>query len=204
MHPIWLLASVLTVRRLYTRVLTRANSIYLTFDDGPDAEHTPRMLDLLAQHGARATFFLRGDNAERHTVLTRRLVTSGHTLGNHSYSHRSFERLGWRHQAEEIERTDRVLERFDGRRRHVFRPPYGRLTPPALALCVLRRQRVALWTHDSLDFRLDTAAIVQRLHGLPIRGGDIILFHDDAPPGIAALDQVLPIWRAAGFEFLPL
>jgi peptidoglycan/xylan/chitin deacetylase (PgdA/CDA1 family) len=204
MHPIWYLVSGLTVSQVYTRVMTRSNSIYLTFDDGPDAEHTPRVLDLLALHGAKATFFLRGDNAERNAELARRLVKSGHALGNHSYSHPSFGQLAWRRQVEEIERTDRLLESFDGRKKHAFRPPYGKLTLQTLALCLWRRQRVALWTHDSLDFRLDTQAIVQRLQELRVRGGDIVLFHDDGVPGIAALEQVLPVWRAAGFEFPPL
>ena len=204
MHPIWTLIPALTAWRVYTRVRTRSKSIYLTFDDGPDPEYTPPLLDLLARHDAKATFFLRGDNAERHAALTRRLVSGGHALANHSYSHPSFDKLTWRGQIEEIERTDRLLRDFDGRERHIFRPPYGRLTLWSLAFCLLRRHRVAMWTHDSLDFRLDADAIVQRLRELRVGSGDILLFHDDGAAGIRALEQVLPVWRAAGYNCLPL
>jgi peptidoglycan/xylan/chitin deacetylase (PgdA/CDA1 family) len=203
MHPIWLLVSGLTMWQVYTRVL-RSSSIHLTFDDGPDSTYTPQLIDLLAAHGAKATFFLRGDNAKRNAVLARRIVDAGHALGNHSFTHPSFDRLTWRGQSEEIERTDRLLESFDGRSKHVFRPPYGKLTLRTLALCLFRRQRVALWTHDSLDFRLDAQQILQRLRQLRLRRGDILLFHDDGPAGITALGQILPEWRLAGFEFASL
>jgi peptidoglycan/xylan/chitin deacetylase (PgdA/CDA1 family) len=203
MHPFWHLVSGLTVWRVYTRVL-RSRAVYLTFDDGPDATHTPRLLDLLDAHAAKATFFLRGDHAERNADLTRRLVSAGHSLGNHSFSHPFFNQLPWSRQVEEIARTDRLLQSFDGRAKHVFRPPYGRLTARALASCLLRRQRVALWTHDSLDFSLGSDAVVGRLRQLRLRCGDILLFHDDAPSGIAALEKILPEWRAAGLTFAPL
>lgn len=203
MHPFWYLVSAVTLWQVYTRVL-KSKAIHLTFDDGPDATHTPRLLDLLDRHAAKATFFLRGDHAERNPDLTRRLVSAGHALGNHSFSHPSFDQLTWSRQVEEIERTDRVLASFDGQAKHVFRPPYGRLTARTLALCLSRRQRVALWTHDSFDFRLDAGAVLQRLRELPVRRGDIFLFHDDAPSGVAALERILPEWRAAGLAFAPL
>jgi peptidoglycan/xylan/chitin deacetylase (PgdA/CDA1 family) len=203
MHPIWRLVSGLTVWQVYTRVL-RSKAIHLTFDDGPDSTYTARLIDLLAAHEAKATFFLRGDHAERNTALARRLVAAGHAIGNHSFTHPSFDRLTWRRQSDEIERTDRVLESLDGRSKHVFRPPYGKLTLRTLALCLFRRQRVALWTHDSLDFRLDVQQVLRRLRELPVRGGDILLFHDDGPTAIAALEQMLPEWRTAGFEFATL
>ena len=204
MHPIWYLVSGLTLWQVYTRVMTRSKSIYLTFDDGPDPEHTPRVLDLLAKHDAKATFFLRGDHAHGNAALARQLVDSGHALGNHSYSHPSFDQIPWRRQVEEIERTDRLLETFDGRKQHLFRPPYGKLSLRTMVLCLSRRQRIALWTHDSLDFRLGENAIVRRLQELQVRAGDILLFHDDGDAGIAALGQVLPLWRAAGFQFASL
>ncbi len=204
MHPIWGLVAGLTVWQVYTRVRRQSKSIYLTFDDGPDAQYTPRVLELLAANDAKGTFFLRGDNAERNADLARQLVSGGHALGNHSFSHPSFDQLSWSEQAEEIERTDRLLQEFDGRKKHVFRPPYGRLTMSTLLLCLFRRQRVALWTHDSLDFRLETSAIVQRLQDLRVRSGDILLFHDDGAAGIDALEQMLPVWRDAGFRFAPL
>jgi peptidoglycan/xylan/chitin deacetylase (PgdA/CDA1 family) len=132
------------------------------------------------------------------------MVSAGHRLGNHSYSHGSFERLDWNRQAEEIERTDRLLESLDGSARHLFRPPYGKTTLRTIGLCLLRRQRIALWTHDSLDFRLEALDVVRRLRELPVRSGDILLFHDDGPAGINALEQLMPEWRSAGLRFAAL
>lgn len=204
MHPIWDLVSLLTARQVYTRASARSNAIYLTFDDGPHPEHTPRVIDLLAKHRARATFFLIGERAEAHGDIVRALVAGDHRLGNHSFSHPSFAKIALRRQLDELDRTDGLLRRFDGRERHAFRPPYGRLRVGAIALCVKRRQPIALWTHDSLDFQLDPDAIVRRFTDLRLQPGDILLFHDDGPAGLIALEELLPRWRRAGFEFAAL
>ena len=92
-----------------------ARNLYLTFDDGPHPDHTPALLALLAEHGAKASFFLVGREVERHDALARRIASEGHTLGNHSYSHPRFEALTLDEQLEEIERTQRLLTGIDGR-----------------------------------------------------------------------------------------
>jgi peptidoglycan/xylan/chitin deacetylase (PgdA/CDA1 family) len=201
MHPIWNLVSILTARRIYTRARTHSRKIYLTFDDGPDPDYTPRIAKLLAKYRAQATFFLQGASAERHGDIVSDLVAGGHTLGNHSYSHTSFKVIGEEKQVEEIDRTDALLRNYDGHDRHVFRPPYGHLNIKTIALCIRRRQPVALWTHDSFDYRLTAAEIVERMTDLPLRSGDIILFHDDGMPALDALERLLPQWRDSGFEF---
>lgn len=201
MHPIWNLVSILTARRIYTRAPARSTCIYLTFDDGPDPEYTPQIASLLASYEAPATFFLQGERVERHGDIVSDLVASGHALGNHSYSHTSFKAIGIERQIEEIERTDVLLRHYDGLDRHVFRPPYGDLNFRAIALCIRRHQPVALWTHDSYDYRLNAAEIVERMKTLAIRPGDIILFHDDGMPALGALQKLLPRWRDSGVEF---
>ena len=100
-------------------------TLHLTFDDGPHPAHTAELLDLLAEHGATATFFVIGEQAERHPDMMRRIVQGGHMLGNHSWSHPRFETLGLDAQREEIARTDKLLSDHDGRMRHDFRPPRG-------------------------------------------------------------------------------
>jgi peptidoglycan-N-acetylglucosamine deacetylase len=204
MHPIWGLVSVLTAWRIYTRAAAASRALYLTFDDGPSPAHTPGVLDLLARYGARATFFLRGEAMEVHAGIVSDIVARGHALGNHSYSHPSFAKISLRRQVDEIERTNRLLQRFDGHERHVFRPPYGKMSSATIALCTLRGQRVALWTHDSMDFVLDASAVVDRFATLRLQAGDILLFHDDHAAGSAALEKLLPQWRSAGFEFATL
>ena len=110
------------------------------------------MLDLLAAHGARATFFLIGARAERQPALVERIVRAGHALGNHSWNHRHFETLPVAEQRSEIERTDALLRGFDGLPRHDFRPPRGRLTRGMVLDCIRRGQRIAYWSYDSLDY----------------------------------------------------
>lgn len=196
--------SVLTARRLYTRARTHQNEIHLTFDDGPDPQNTRPLLALLNAHDARATFFLQGQRVEAHGEIVAEIVAGGHTLGNHSYSHANFTTLGRDGQLAEVSRTDALLSRFDGKEKHLFRPPYGKLRLNTLAMCMSRRQDIAMWTHDSFDFKLDESLVVERMRVLPVRSGDIILFHDDGRTAIDALEQLLPIWRDAGFRFSAL
>ncbi len=176
--------------------------LYLSFDDGPHPEHTPPLLDLLAGHGVRATFFLIGERAERHPAIVRRIVAEGHHLGNHSWSHPEFERIGAAERRGEIERTDRLLRRFDGLERHDFRPPRG-ATPPGLLLdCLRRGQRLAYWSYDSLDYsHREPEALVANILRQPVEAGDVILMHDDSAHSRHMLEALLPRWKADGYGF---
>lgn len=194
-----------------TWVLTRCSAhplrLYLTFDDGPDPEHTPRLLDLLAAHGARATFFVIGEHAQRHPAIMRRLVAEGHALGNHSWSHPHIERLPAVQQRDQVERTDRLLQQYDGRASHDFRPPRG-ATPIRLLLDFLwRRGRVAYWSYDSLDYsRRPIADLLAGFRQHPVRSGDIVLMHDDSDHSFQLLQALLPEWTSAGYamETIPV
>ncbi|HET6631272.1 MAG TPA: polysaccharide deacetylase family protein [Rhodanobacteraceae bacterium] len=178
---------------------------YLSFDDGPHPVHTPRLLDVLAAHGVCATFFLIGRNAERYPYLVERIVAAGHSLGNHSWSHPQFGTLDLPEQLNEIERGDQVLAAFDGRRRHRFRSPRG--TFSLRLLFALARQGIGLthWSYDSLDYQGRPAEeLAERLQLRSPRPGDIVLMHDDSACAPAALERLLPAWRAAGHTFAPL
>lgn len=180
-------------------------SLYLSFDDGPHPEHTPKLLDLLARHGARASFFLLGRKAEAHPGLVRRIVEAGHLIGNHSYSHPPFARIPLAQQLDEIDRTDRILAEFDGRERHRFRPPSGALPMSLMLHCARARRCIAYWSYDTLDYRREHKdRIVERLRGIPPSTGDILLMHDDDDRIVHALEEMLPEWRAAGFDLAAL
>ncbi len=183
------------------------NTIYLTFDDGPDPATTPQLIELLAQHSARATFFLIGEHVERHPDLVRGLVGAGHGLGNHSYDHPKFDAITPVQQDEQIARTDRLLAGFDGRATHPFRPPYGVLPAGLIARSALRRRQLAYWSVDSLDYQQRSAEeLVAILRSQPPRPGDVILMHDGRPHTLELLAVMLPEWRRAGFamEALPV
>lgn len=195
----------LPTRWVLTRGSRRRRVLYLTFDDGPHPEHTPVLLDLLAKHRVRATFYLIGQQVERHAELVRRIVSEGHGLGNHSWSHPHFDRLPLAEQRREIEHTERLLARFDGLARHDFRPPRGVMPVPMVLDCIRRGRRIAFWSYDSLDYSqrpAETLIDLARRH--PPRAGDIVLMHDDGGLSLQMLETLLPLWQAEGFAFEPL
>ncbi|MGB8634860.1 MAG: polysaccharide deacetylase family protein [Rhodanobacteraceae bacterium] len=196
----WLPASMVWVNA------PRAEGLnYLSFDDGPHPEHTPRVLDLLAEFGIKASFFVIGREAERWPELVKRIAAEGHALGNHSWSHPRFGELTVDAQVAEIDRCDAVLEAFDGQRRHPFRPPRGELSPGLLWRLWRRGQRVIYWTRDSLDYQSrPPAELAAGLHEPPVTAGDIVLMHDDADCARVMLTQLLPYWRDLGLRFAPL
>lgn len=195
----------LPTRWVLTRGVRQGRVLHLTFDDGPHPEHTPALLDLLALHRARATFFLIGHHAERNPDVVERIVREGHTLGNHSWSHPQFDRLGLPAQCDEIERTDRLLTRFDGLERHDFRPPRGVMPRPMVFDCIRRGRRIAYWSYDSLDYSkqpVETLIASARKH--PPNAGEVLLMHDDNGLSLQLLQAMLPVWAADGFAFEPL
>ncbi len=188
-----------------TRGPARNQSIYLTFDDGPDPAHTPGLLDLLKAHGALASFFLIGREAERHPQLVERIVAEGHRIGNHSYSHPLFNALSLSEQLAEIDRTDQLLERFDGIRRHRFRPPRGVFSLPLTLKFASAGRNLAYWSYDSLDYqRRPAAELVDILRKAPPRAGDVLLMHDDSDCSTRMLATLLPEWKAGGYTFAAL
>ncbi|MES2098580.1 MAG: polysaccharide deacetylase family protein [Pseudomonadota bacterium] len=201
MNPLWPLASLLTGNLVRTRGPRTGGAVYLTFDDGPHPQHTASVLEVLARHGAKGSFFLIGREAERFPELVRRILAEGHSVGSHSMFHPRMRGLGARVQWSEIDRADLVLEGFDGRRRHAFRPPNGRVTLPILAAGLWRRQPLVLWTIDSHDYELGPDGVIQRLQKGPPTDGDVILFHDDGACAATALQALLPVWRAGGLSF---
>lgn len=196
------LFSLLPDRVVQTRCSAQQRARYLTFDDGPNPTHTPRVLDLLAAHGVRASFFVVGQNAERYPQLVERIVAGGHLLGNHSWSHNHFGRQSLAQQLDELARTDALLSRFDGHALHRIRPPQGVVSLRLLASLVRRGRSIAYWSYDSLDYRANSGMeVAQRLRRMPPAAGDIVLMHDDGAAAAEALAELLPAWLAAGQTF---
>jgi peptidoglycan-N-acetylglucosamine deacetylase len=196
MHWIWSLIATLSLGAIRVRGPKEGARLYLTFDDGPHPAHTPALLDLLAEHGAHATFFAVGRDAQRHPELLQRILAEGHTLGNHSMTHAQLPRLAPPAQLEEITLADKVLSTATGKARHPFRPPHGKATPTVLAYSLFGRHPVVLWSLDSLDYKLSVPAVVKRLSDHAIQDGEIVLFHDDGLVAVEALRQLLPQWRS--------
>lgn len=189
-------------------VRTEAKAIALTFDDGPDPATTPVLLDLLARHGARATFFVLGERAARHPELIARIAAEGHEIGNHSWDHPSLPRLGAAAQADQLARTAAVLAPHGS---PLMRPPYGDQTFRTHRIARRGGYRVVLWSVNGGDWRGEDAGVLaDRLLRRAVPGA-IVLLHDrlqsfetpacrDRTPTFAAVERLID--ARPGYRFV--
>jgi peptidoglycan/xylan/chitin deacetylase (PgdA/CDA1 family) len=187
--------------------------VALTFDDGPDPFFTPQVLDVLAEHGAVATFFAVGKRAERHPALVRRIVDEGHALGSHSWSHREPGELSARELGRDYRLGRRAVEAAAWRDTPLFRPPKGLWDARTALVTRAAGMRTWLWTVDSEDYRpgIDAGEIAER--GAAVAGGGVILLHDgielalapeaeDRSATVAALPDLISRIRARGLDLV--
>ncbi|MFW5454087.1 polysaccharide deacetylase family protein [Thioalkalivibrio sulfidiphilus] len=152
--------------------------VYLSFDDGPDARWTPRILDLLAQANVPATFFVVGRRALEQPALVRRIAAHGYALGNHTWSHRHPWTMRASSAREEVRAGAAAIADLIGRAPQFFRPPHGRLRRCMLEEAERGGQALMLWDLSAVDWGpLGVArAIARRLAAT--QAGDIVLMHD--------------------------
>lgn len=130
----------------------RAGELALTFDDGPNPTWTPRLLDVLAEHNVRATFFLIGSRARTEPGLVRRIAEGGHLVGNHSWSHPNLALTGTGRIREELKRTSDALEQIAGGPVRYFRPPFGARRPAALRIARELGMVPVMWNAMTSDW----------------------------------------------------
>jgi peptidoglycan/xylan/chitin deacetylase (PgdA/CDA1 family) len=183
------------------RMPAETRRIYLTFDDGPDPQWTPRILEVLSRSGVQATFFVIGRAARECPAVVRRVAEAGHEIENHGWSHRHPWVLSSRAARSEVWDGAAAIADLVGRAPIYFRPPHGRLRRCMTEAALEGGQQVALWSLSALDWGpLGYAAgIEQRLRRA--RAGDIILMHDGGRGNRpAALERVLPGFLRAATE----
>jgi peptidoglycan/xylan/chitin deacetylase (PgdA/CDA1 family) len=201
--------------QLFGRTIRRTGdpgSIALTFDDGPNPAVTPALLDLLASHSIRATFFLIGAHVHACPELAHDISSRGHVIGNHTYTHPALPFLSEQRIADELTRCDDAIESATGRTPRWMRPPYG-FRSPLLSGVIERRggAGVVMWSRLARDWKPQPAEpVVQRLRR--VRGGDIVLLHDgdhratggDRRHTVEALVEWIPRWKEAGVRMVTL
>lgn len=161
------------------QVLARGeNRIYLTFDDGPDRDWTPRVLDLLEESGMRATFFAIAEQAQLAPDLVRRIVDEGHAIGNHTYSHRHPWLMSARAARAEVRDGAEALGDMLGHAPRLYRPPHGRRRACMADEARRQGEHIVLWNLSALDWGLlgSAARIERRLS--QAKANDIVLMHD--------------------------
>jgi Predicted xylanase/chitin deacetylase len=187
-----------------------ADAVALTFDDGPHPETTPRLLDLLAAHEARATFFLVGERASQFPALARRIADEGHALGAHGLRHQAMVLTPPAQLARELSEARARIEEASGRglgEEPWLRPPHGFKTWRLCRTATRLGWRLAAWSVDPRDYdREVTAGVLARRMTSRIGPGDVVLLHER--PGVSAVTDALPAvlaWgRGGGLRFVAL
>jgi peptidoglycan/xylan/chitin deacetylase (PgdA/CDA1 family) len=187
--------------------------IALTFDDGPDPEVTPRVLDILEAFGVRATFFCIARQAALHPELCREIVRRGHAVENHSCGHLpTFALLGLRGMRREIAAAQDTLARLAGRAPRFFRPPAGIRNPLLDPVLHALGLRLVSWTRRGFDTRKSDAESVAKRLTDGLAAGDILLLHDGhcartadgAPVVLDVLPRLLEAARSRGLAAVTL
>ena len=186
----------------YNSVNTSRPYVALTFDDGPHPELTPRLLDILRHHGVRATFYVIGRNVETYPEIARRIVSEGHEIANHSWSHPTLTSLGAARLRQEIDKTNEVILRVTGRRPTNMRPPYGAINDRVRqAMFRDHGLDVIMWSVDPLDWRRPGADVVRQRLVDGAAPGAILLAHDIHPGTIEAMTGTISQLKAKGYGF---
>jgi peptidoglycan/xylan/chitin deacetylase (PgdA/CDA1 family) len=183
--------------------------VALTFDDGPDPDVTPKVLDLLDTYAARATFFCIADAAARHPALCREIARRGHGVENHSCRHLAgFAMLGVRGMRDEIGRAQSILTELGGRAPQFFRPPAGLRNPLLDPVLHAAGLRLVSWTRRGFDTRMSDARRVAARLLVGLAAADILLLHDGhaartssgSPVVLDALPRVLERVKSQGLR----
>lgn len=176
--------------------------VALTFDDGPGPD-TPRILEILDRHDAKATFFSLGGEVSKRPELARQALLVGHAIGGHTDGHARMGALSEAGQRQQLRLQDAAFARAGLPTPRLFRPPYGSFDPMTLLLLAERRSLLVLWSVDTGDFTSAGAEAIVRRALDDAEAGAIILMHDgpDArPQTVAALPRILEALKARGLE----
>jgi peptidoglycan-N-acetylglucosamine deacetylase len=189
----------------FAPAITRGESdtIYLTYDDGPHPTHTPALLALLATHELPASFFVIGQQAERHPELLRELSEKGHFIGNHSYSHHLFFQF-WstRKVTEDLDACRKLIAEVQHPARKAFRPPIGIMNPNIARAALTHRYPIIGWNNRSLDTKTtDIDVLWKRVKANLEQGQTLILMHDNREISIALTEKIIYWGKEKGMKF---
>ncbi|MFD0636069.1 polysaccharide deacetylase family protein [Catenulispora yoronensis] len=178
--------------------------VYITFDDGPSAVYTPKVLKVLSQYGVHATFFEVGQQIAAHPSLTSQVYHAGHSVQNHTWSHPDLRNLSSSQFTYQVTATDRQIRARTGYRTCCLRPPYGAVNATVRARAAALGKKLALWTVDPRDWSRPGAAAISYRVLSHVRPGSVVLLHDgggDRSQTVAALSGILKTLKARGYTF---
>lgn len=196
-------ASAPAPKHAYSSVEVEGPYIAITFDDGPHAVHTPKLLDMLKERGIHATFYVLGSAVEANPEIARRIVAEGHEIANHSWNHPSLSKLSSAGVDSQIRRTNDVIARVTGVKPTTMRPPYGATNAKLnKRLDEEYGLKVILWSVDPLDWKYRNSSRVTQQILENTQAGGIVLAHDIHATTVAAMPATLDGLIAKGFKFV--
>ncbi len=162
--------------------------VAITFDDGPHASNTEKILELLSKYNAHATFFMLGENANRYPDIVKKVYDGDNEIGVHTWSHKQLTKLSEQEIANEINTTADVIEKITGKRPRLVRPPYGSINNTVKSAV---DNPFILWDIDSLDWQSRNPDKIVPLVVNDVQDGDIILLHDIHSTTVPAVERIL-------------
>ena len=193
--------------------LPEPRQLALTYDDGPNDPHTLHLLDVLAEHDVKATFFLIGKHLAAKPDIARRIAAAGHTIGNHTYTHPNLLFCSEARIHQELSDCKKILQDTVGKHSKLFRPPFGARRPAVLQTARQMGMMPVMWSVTCYDWKPTTADRVERHAARQITSsGDIVLLHDgghkvmgaDRGHTVAATANLIPRLESDGFRFVGL
>jgi len=187
-----------------------SKQIALTYDDGPNDPHTMKLLDVLAKHNVRATFFMIGRYVQQRPDIARAVAQAGHVIGNHTFTHPLLTFQSAAQTRAELADCRKALTDAIGEHSKFFRPPFGGRRPATLRIARELGLETVMWNVTGYDWNAPPAATIERKVERQMRGGDIILLHDGGHRALGAgraqtviaTDNLIRRYKDQGYEFV--
>ena len=198
--------------KTFTGLRPESRQLALTYDDGPNDPHTFRLLEVLAKHNVRATFFLIGRFVKQRPDIAREVTRAGHVVGNHTFSHPNLIFAAAGQTKTELTKCEQALNDAVGEHSRLFRPPFGGRRPSTLRIARALGLEPVMWSVTGWDWKGKPAEYVEHKVRQQVRGGDVILLHDgshaafgaDRSQNVIATDHLIAGYRSEGYEFVTI
>jgi len=198
--------------RTFTGLPRGNRQLALTYDDGPNAPHTLRLLEVLARQSVHATFFLIGSRVQERPDIAREIAAAGHVVGNHTFTHPL---LTFKDAAEirrELSQTRSAVQDAIGEHSNLFRPPFGGRRPEVFRIAHELGLQPVMWNVTGYDWNAPPAEVIETKVAKQIRGGGVILLHDgghkamgaDRSQTVLATDRLIARYKSEGYEFVTI
>jgi peptidoglycan/xylan/chitin deacetylase (PgdA/CDA1 family) len=195
--------------RTFTSLARGTRQLALTYDDGPNDPHTLRLLEVLAKHDVRATFFLIGRYIQQRPDIVREVVKAGHVIGNHTFTHPLLIFKSAAEVRKELSDCCSAIQDAVGEPANLFRPPFGGRRPAVLRVARELGLEPIMWNVTGYDWSAPPAATIEKKVSHQIRGGDVILLHDgshkqmgaDRSQTVLATDHMITRYKSEGCGF---